>query len=178
MPSHKALKNVVHNLAHSFASAANYQGDDYVMGHIVQAAWATGATELRVNLLTGETSQSPLLTPPVKENIAWRVKLFPASLQWARSDIQFVAAAELWVIVDPTKRRLFRDTLFTESPFTCGARIVDDRGKQYEYSFSGWWWPEHPPGDPAASHGKLARQARRTASLFLRWPKARRGLRT
>jgi hypothetical protein len=95
VPSHKALKNVVQNLAQSFASLMNYRGDDYVMGHIVQAAWATGATELRVNLLTGESAPSPLLTTLVKESIAGCVSDFPYFLQRTRSAIQFVAAAEL-----------------------------------------------------------------------------------
>jgi len=67
MPSHKTLKSVVRSLVESFTSLMNYRGNDYVMGHVLYAAWATGATELCVDLLTGQASPSPLLDPPVRE---------------------------------------------------------------------------------------------------------------
>lgn len=40
MSSHKALKSVVRSVADSFTSLMNYSGDDYVMGHLLNAACA------------------------------------------------------------------------------------------------------------------------------------------
>jgi len=147
VPSHKALKGVVRNIVESFTSLMNYLGDDYVMCHIVSAAWSTAATELHVDLLTGETGPSPLLVLPVRESVAGYVKDFPDLLHRSRSDIEFVASAQLSVVVDPTSRRQYRLTELYESPFTCSSRIVDDRGKLYEYELSSWWYPEQPPRD-------------------------------
>jgi hypothetical protein len=148
VPSHKALKGVVHDVVQSFASLMNYSSDaggDYIMGHIVYAAWSTGATDLRVNLLNGQASFSPLLVPPVKKSVENLASYFPRLLEASGSAIDFVASAELSVIVDPTRRRSFRNTRFFESPFTCSARIVDDRGKPYEYTVRDWWYPERLP---------------------------------
>ena len=147
MPSHKALKGVVRNIVELFTSLMNYRGGDYVMGHIVSAAWSTGATELHVDLLTGETAPSPLLVPPVQEIVARYVKDFPGLLRRSRSDVEFVASAQFSVTVGPRRRRQYRFTELYESPFTCSSRIVDDRGKIYEYALSNWWYPEHPPRD-------------------------------
>ena len=51
MASHKTLKSVVRNFAESFASLSNHRGDDYVMGHLVYAAWETKGRRCRVDLL-------------------------------------------------------------------------------------------------------------------------------
>ena len=66
MASHKALKSVVRSLAESFTSLMNYAGDDYVMGHVVYAAWSSGSTGFQVDLLSGATDSSPLLVPEVR----------------------------------------------------------------------------------------------------------------
>lgn len=142
MASHKTLKSVVRSLAESFTSLMNYHTDDYVMGHVVHAAWSTGATEFRVNLLNGASNSSPLLVAPVRDAVARYVEWLPDILRRSHSDLQFVTAAELVVTVDPATRRPHGDSGFQESPFTCTVRITDDRGKLYSHSISDWWYPE------------------------------------
>jgi len=145
MSSHKTLKSVVRSMVDSFTSLMNYSGDDYVMGHIVYASWATGGTELRVDLVTGKVTRSPLLVPLVQDAVARYVEWFPAMVQNSNSDMQFVAAAELLVAVDPSRRRNLVGTSFQESPFRCSVRITDDRGKVYTHEVNEWWYPEKAP---------------------------------
>ena len=148
MASHKSLKSVVRSMVDSFTSLMNYSGDDYVMGHIVYAAWATGGTELRVDLVTGRASPSPLLVPLVRDAVARYVAWFPAMVKDSNSDMQFVTAAELLVTVDPSQRRNLAGSSFQESPFRCSVRITDDRGKVYEHEVDEWWYPEKSPPRP------------------------------
>lgn len=142
MPQHKTLKSVVRSAAESFVSLMNYRGDDYVMGHVVLAAWMTGAREFRVNLLTGETDSSPLLVADVKDSVATYVKFLPDWVRRSNSDPAFVASAELRVTVDPTIKRPLAKFRRYESPYTCRVRIVDDRGKEYAHEIADWWYPE------------------------------------
>ncbi len=142
MASHKTLQSVVRSLAESFASLMNYGAYDYIMGHIVLAAWSSGARDLRVDLLTGATDPSALLTPPVRASIAGYVERLPELVRCSNSDLAFVVEAELRVTVDPTTRRPRGYGKHDESPFTCTVRIVDDRGKVYAHRIQDWWFPE------------------------------------
>ncbi len=149
MASHKTLKSVVRSLAESFTSLMNYHTDDYVMGHVVLAAWSTGARELRVDLLTGAVDPSALLTPPVRDVIAGYVERLPELIRRSNSDPAFVIEAELRVTVDPTTRRPCNWSVHDESPFTCTVRIVDERGKIYSHCIQDWWFPEKTlPAEP------------------------------
>lgn len=150
MPSHKTLKSVARSVAESFASLMNYRDDDYVLGHIVYAAWSTGATRLRVDLLDGTVESSGLLTEPVAASIRYYVESFPDLVVRSKSDMRFVGAAELEVEVDPAKRGVRMASGFEESPYRCTVRIVDDRGKVHAHRVSGWWYPEKvpPPNRP------------------------------
>ena len=144
MASHKTLKSVVRGLAESFTSLMNYVPDDYVMGHVVYAAWATGAVSLKVNLLTGATDSSPLLVWQVQDSVARCVEWLPDMVRRSSSSLEFIREAELIVTVDPASRRPRGDG-FCESPFTCTVRIVDDRGKTYSHCIRDWWYPEKVP---------------------------------
>lgn len=148
MPSHKTLKSVVASIAQSFTSLMNYRGDDYVMGHIVHAAWSTGGTRLRVNLMSGVTEASPLVVPEVRDSVRQYVSWFPDIVQRSNSSMDFVREAELLVIVDPTTRRPCGHVGFQESPFTCIVRIVDECGKEYVHEIRDWWYPEKAPSGP------------------------------
>lgn len=142
MTSRKPLKSVVTSLAQSFTSLMNYSGDDYVLGHIVRAAWSTGATRLRVDLLRGAIDPSPLLLPEVRSAVAYYAEWFPDLVRRSNSSIDFVSAAELLVSVDPTTRRPYLDGEFQESPFICTVHVIDDHGKAYSHEIKGWWYPE------------------------------------
>ena len=145
MASHKALKSVVRGVAESFTSLMNYAGDDYVMGHVVHTAWATGATEFRVDLLSGKTDDSPLLAGHVGDAVRRQVEWLPDLIRRSKADLDFVTKAELVVTVDPIIRRPLHGSAFYESPYTCTVRIIDDRGKEYSHCIRDWWYPEKVP---------------------------------
>lgn len=145
MASHKTLASVVTSFAQSFTSLMNYRGDDYVMGHIVHAAWSTGANDLRVDLLSGATDPSPLLVPEVRDSVARYVEWFRDMVRRSKSSMDFVSEAELLVRVDPTTRRPCGHAGLLESPFACTVRIADDRGKVYIHEIKDWWYPEKVP---------------------------------
>jgi len=147
MPSHKVLKSVVNSLVGSFVGLLNYWHDDYVMGHVVQAAWITGATDIDFDLLTGQAQPSALLVSSVAESLALLHQRFAGLVERSGSSMTLVSDARLRVSVDPSTKRPYRDPVFTESPFCCSATIVDDRGKVYEYELRDWWFPEHPIGE-------------------------------
>ena len=143
MPSHKVLKSVVRSLAESFTSLMNYYDDDYVMGHIVRAAWLTGGTEFHMNLLMGNVSESSLLVKPVADSVGRIVGWFPDIVSRSRSSMEFITSAELTITLDPIKRRQRGVTSYLESPYICTVRIIDDRGKIYSHTISDWWYPEN-----------------------------------
>jgi hypothetical protein len=125
----------------------NYSGDDYVMGHILQAAWATGGDSLRVDLLSGEVDPSPLAIPVVVASLAHYVDRLPGLVVRSNSDMSFVQAADMVITVDPgTRRPSTSNALLMESPYTCAVRICDDRGTLYEHLICDWWYAENPPG--------------------------------
>jgi hypothetical protein len=128
----------------------NYSGDDYIMGHIVRAAWATGAKDFRVDLFSGSVSESLLVTEVVALSIQRYVRCFPDLVSSSQSSISFIAAAEMIVLVDPTTRRpapvllqYAASRTYFESPFTCTVRLEDDKGKVYSHTISDWWYPEN-----------------------------------
>jgi hypothetical protein len=148
MPSHKVLKSVVHNVAESFTSTLNYSDTDYIPGHIVKAAWQTGATELRVNLLTGETSKSELLVKPVLASFNHYVSNFTDLVTRSRSSLEFVKSAEMIITIEPKTRRPHLDPWghfdgkTYQSPATLTVNLIDDTGKLYTHTIKDWWFPE------------------------------------
>jgi len=148
MASHKVLRSVTRSLADSFTSLMNYRGDDYVMGHLLTAARASGASSLHVDLLRGEGTPAELMIGPVAGSVMDYCASFPSLVQRSGSDIAFVQAAELNLDYDLAVSRPYR--LFPsviESPYVCLVTIQDDRGRYYESRLTGWWFPEprRPP---------------------------------
>jgi hypothetical protein len=166
VPSRKTLKSVAHNTAESFASLMNYSGSDYVMGHAVAAAWETGVTLFRVDLLTGVTNPAARRAPHVADGLARYAAHFPNQVRNEGSDPSLVRVAELVVTVDPSVKRPVH-VGFTESPFTCTARITDDRGTIYEHTVAGWWYPEGAPHRTAPT--MTARRPRSLRQVIRGW---------
>jgi hypothetical protein len=142
MPSRKKLQVVAHNVVESFLSQLNYWYRDYVIGHVIRAAWDTGATNLQLDLLSGKTNQSALLSRPVSESLNSYVKDFPDLVRRTQSDMEFIKTAEFEITVDPKTKRLYRGTNILESPYTCLVRIVDDKNEIYTYTKSDWAFPD------------------------------------
>ena len=145
MPSHKVLRSVVRSVADQFTSLTNYVGDDYVMGHLLNAVRETGQRTLTVNMLTGEAHPPELLTPEVARSVSWYSEGFPELVRRSGSAAEFVKSAEMRITFDTdvARARYVGDPL-PESPYRCEVLLTDDRGKTFEASVSGWWYPEQP----------------------------------
>ncbi len=89
------LKNVAHNLGHSFTSLMNFAGTDYAMGPILRFARQTGHDTLRINLVTGEAEPPELLAPPITELPVRYMQLFWYLVERYGSDRSFVQDARL-----------------------------------------------------------------------------------
>lgn len=145
MASHKVLKSVARSLADSFTSLMNYDDDDYVMGHVLTAARATGKNRLDVDLLSGEASPDELLTDPVRRAIAGYHERFPRLVERSGADMSFVTKANLSLEYDASvSRRVAHFPRRSESPYRCHVALVDDRDHIYEVTLTGWWFPETP----------------------------------
>jgi hypothetical protein len=146
VPKRKVLKSVARSVADSFTSLMNYWQDDYVMGHLLTAARQSGKTTLAVDLLSGISSPDDLLTPPVASSVKRYCDDFRGLVIRSGADPAFVTSATLQVAFDTSiSLPLHRDTLYEQSPYVCLVRVVDDRGKIYESTLKGWWFPEKLP---------------------------------
>jgi hypothetical protein len=144
---YKVLKSVAHAMGHSFTSLMNYRGDDYVMGHLLRTARASGEATLAVDLLTGEAGPPQLLTPEVRDSIAGYVRQFPTLVRRHDTDMRYLLRARMTVAFDLSRKRPVRHAPgCEESPFVCVVEIEDDRGKVWSARVEDWWYPES--GEP------------------------------
>jgi hypothetical protein len=152
MARYKVLKSVAHSLAHSFTSLMNYRDNDYVLGHLLRQARATGQSRLDFDVLTGKASPASLVTPPVADSISSYQKWFPQLVTSHKTSMNVVQGATVTLTFDLDVRRPVRHhPAFQESPYRCVADITDDRGKVWSAVIEDWWYPE--AGDiPASDH--------------------------
>lgn len=137
---YKVLASVAHNFGHSFASLLNYEADDYVMSHLARRAVATGADELRVDLLSGAAEPADLLVPPVRASLATRLPWLPRLLRSQRIDPAAVVRATLRLRFDLARRRAdHRAPDAWELPFECLVELTDDRGRVHAGRVDDWW---------------------------------------
>jgi hypothetical protein len=142
MTQRQSLRAIARATVEDFSSSMNHLEGDAVMGHLVRAARASGATELRVDLLTGAAAESALLVPPVRtaaESLAaWFRELLERGAR-ERAAPAPVRAAELAVTLDPATARINRLEGAEETPFSCTARITDARGAVHSWRIADWW---------------------------------------
>jgi hypothetical protein len=144
MPKHKVLQSVAQSVADSFASLMNYGDDDYVLGHLLNAARVSGRKELHVDLLTGQTEPPQLLVPPVERSVQRYCGDFLGLVDRSGSDRTFVQKAKLRISFDLAVSRPTNWPSLMESPYVCEVVINDDRGKTFVGKNEGWWYPERP----------------------------------
>jgi hypothetical protein len=124
----------------------NFGDDDYIMGHLLNAARATGNNVLEVDLLSGHASPPQLLVEPVARSVRRYCDNFPDLVSRSGSDPSLVKTARLRVAFDTSiVRPVHRHSPFTESPYVCTSTLQDDRGKTYETTLRGYWYPEKLP---------------------------------
>lgn len=172
MARYKVLKNVAHNVGHSFVSLMNYASDDYVMGHILRLGRITGRDTLTINLMDG-TGGPPELIEPISDVPAWYSKMFWRLVKSQGSDPSLVGSATLTVHYDLSKTRTApRDPEIVSSPFKCALRIVDTRGKESVAYFDGWWAPEQFSSNSIAGEKKLTLRQKLVAQVR-KWLRAK-----
>ncbi len=143
MPSHKPLKSVSHNFSHSFISLMNYINGDYFLGHLLKQARATNINRLTVDILKNKAEPKELLNKSISDSIGYWNKWFPTLIANSGTTMEYVKSAILVIEFDLlTNRQHHNNTRFTESPFNCTITIIDDRGKEYTRTHTGWWYPE------------------------------------
>ena len=143
MATYKILKSIAHDIGHSFCSALNYYGNDYVLGHLLGIARSTGLSTFSVDLLTRSAEPKEFLIPPVAESVTAYREWFRSQVATRISPKNVVRAARTTIRFDlQTTRSYEHDSRYVESPFECILEILDDRGKKYEAKVSGWWSPE------------------------------------
>ncbi len=137
MANRQSLRATARSVVDSFTSLMNHLDGDAVMGHVVRAARETGATGLRLDLLSGATDPSGLLVAPVRESLRWLAEWFPELA--AQSQPAVVRAAEMIVTVEAATRRTNPLDGAQEVPFACAVRITDGAGRTHTWSLSDWW---------------------------------------
>ena len=143
MPSHKPLKSVSHNFGHSFISLMNYVNDDYLLGHLLKQARATNTNRLTVDILQNKAEPQALLTQPISASIEYWSRWFPTLIENSGSTMEYVKSATMVIEFDLlTTRPYHNDAKYTENPFRCEISIIDDRGREYKHTHTGWWFPE------------------------------------
>ena len=161
MARYKVLKSVAHSFGHSFVSTLNYANDDYVMGHLLTAARSTRTPTLLLNILAAEAAPEALLVPPVRESIKRYCKWFPDLVSRHRTEMQFIAAAQMTISFNLSVERPVRHAPhLIESPFLCSVEIKDNRGKTWRAEIRDWWFPEAtgPTGERAKRRPRFVRR--------------------
>ena len=151
MARYKVLQSVAHSLAHSFTSLMHYLGDDYAMGHLVEAARATRQPTLLLDLMTGTGAPATLLEPPLTELPAQWASELRRLIANHGSAMEYVHGATLSLHVDISRERPWSCAPnLIESPYRCEVVLTDDRGKEWRTVLEGWWAPEggNPDVDP------------------------------
>lgn len=143
MISHKPLKSISHNFAHSFLSLMNYSIDDYVLGHLLKQARLTKLNKLVIDVLHNSAEPSELITAAIKSSINGYNNWFPELVINSGSAMKFVSSATLTIEFDLSQSRTTsHGNTITENPYRCEMTIIDDRGKEYKQVQQGWWYPE------------------------------------
>lgn len=143
MPSHKSLKSITHNFAHSLISMMNYIYDDYFLGHLLKQMKKTKIGRIEIDILNNNVIPKELLTDSIYQSIKNNIEWFPRLVIDGGSSMDFIKSANVFIEFNLNKSRPCPfNGLFTENPYICEIRLIDDLGKEYKRKFEGWWFPE------------------------------------
>lgn len=143
MASHKVLKGVAHNFAHSFISLMNFDSEDYILGHIQTVALKTKKSILNIDFISGIIEPEEYKTAPIVNSIHRYMRSFYDFAKGGGSDINFVTSIKMKIQFDINKSREcpFHNGRI-ENPYICDIEIIDDSNKLYTAHFEDWWYPE------------------------------------
>ena len=140
MAKYRVLRSAAHNYAASFISVMHILPHDYAMCAFLRAARLSAASELRVDLLTGELSPAEPWPDAFRGSVASYCDGFGAHVQRSGSALDMVSAADLrvqiaWgeVVGRPDPAGVFRARLHAQ------LTILDDRGTPHVGRTTGDW---------------------------------------
>jgi hypothetical protein len=137
---YKRFKSAAHNFGDSFCSDSNYSRRDFVMSYLSRAALASGASELRADLLSGHSEPDELLPEPVRHSLNYYIVGFPSHLENEGVSISAVRAATMRLRFDPTGAQILKRLEGgLRVPFRCEVKITDDRGVAHTGMVENFW---------------------------------------
>lgn len=150
---YKNIKSVAHNFGHSFTSALNWAGDDYVMSHLGRAAIASGLNQIEADVRAGTAGPAELLPPPVRESLAHQARKLDALLASQSTDPVLVPRARMRVRLHVARRSSHPSQPRTwEFPFECVVELTDDRGVVHRGVHRDWWRLDERPESLPSGH--------------------------
>ena len=126
------LRSAAHHFADSFCSRTNLVDDASLgrpsfMGYMITLSEEHHVSELRIDILTGETEPSALRTPAMLTVVEYYREWWPKLL--ARHDVPFdrIRQTKLHLTLDMPRRS--RSSVFrNEVPYMCEVEVLDDMG--------------------------------------------------
>jgi len=118
-------------MAHSFVSAMNYWGKDYVACHLLRASRESGKVELLCDLLTGEASPTALLAPQVRGALEGYRKDFGRFVTSGGAALDMVKTAAMRISIQHGTLVGYEPHARLHGRLTGEIVITDDRGKQH-----------------------------------------------
>jgi hypothetical protein len=150
MPTHKTLRSVAHNTAHSFLSVSglHYLENSWPIQHLLMAARAASVDEAEIDLLTGEVQPASIANEVIRKAANGARAHFLDMLEASNSSAQFVTAAKLRVAFRfaeklpgrPSGHIFGAGVIVPEMvPYSAQVTLVDDHGRQYKTAVPEWW---------------------------------------
>ena len=149
MATHKVLRGVAHNFAHSFLGLGYwYIENSWPIQHLLMAARAAGEATLRINLLTGEIHPPSVSSTPLQKALSHVPETFRDVLERSGASASFVTSAALTITFrfaekipgKPSGHSFGAGVIVPEMvPYSARTTIVDDRGVVHEAAVREWW---------------------------------------
>lgn len=135
---YKLLKDVAHNIAHSFMSNLNYVDGEYVSTEIFQIARREGISHVTIDFLRAKVTPAPLATPRVLKTLGGIGGL--QQLAMSRGfDVAIIRSAVLEIDFHFDQTRKLPNTNLELPSYEARSTIVDDRGVAHLAKVPEWW---------------------------------------
>jgi hypothetical protein len=139
MARYKVLHSIAHNVGQAFVGAGEVRADDHLMGLLLADARRTRLSSLTVDILSGETTPTALVSRVLARAVARSVQTFPELIAHSGTELRYVTGARMELAFDLATERPAEGTPGrSESPYLCRVSIDDDRGKTWVAELRGW----------------------------------------
>ena len=131
--SHKRLKSLAHNVAHSYFSVMTIIDGKIVLDDLIRTARLADVLDVRLDVLTGEVVPAQLNTELVAKSLAELRRQLPLRAEWEECDFEAIESFVLEIHI-----RFHEPPEASDSEkwdFDAKGVIVDDRGVSRSGSF-------------------------------------------